>query len=515
MPSEEGAAPAGRRERPLTIAIAAMGGQGGGVLADWIVDLAEDAGWIAQSTSVPGVAQRTGATVYYLELFPGDGRTPVMALMPVPGDVDVVIAGELVEAARSIVRGLVSPDRTTLIASRHRDYALAEKMALGEGRVDEGYILERARAAAARLVCFDMDAVTAETGSVISSVLFGALAGAGVLPFGRDGFEAAIRRAGVAVDSNLAGFAAGYARAQAAPEAVAEHETPPAGERPAAVADAQLARLLERVHERFPPAMHELLRAGLRRMVDYQDVRYAADYLARCESVLVVDNDHGGTARDHHLTLETVRHLALWMSYEDTFRVADVKTRAARFARVRSEVRAGDDEPVYITEFMHPRVQEVCDSMPAWLGRFVLGMPPLRALVAVLCRPRRVRTATVSGFLLLYSLAALRRVRRGTYRYRLEQGRIEAWLHLVRKLAAQDYALACEVARCQRLIKGYGETHERGLRSFQAIMAAVERLRGRPEAAATVRELSEAALADEHGAALDAALERHGLPRAA
>jgi indolepyruvate ferredoxin oxidoreductase beta subunit len=47
-----------------------MGGQGGGVLADWIVALAETEGWIAQSTSVPGVAQRTGATIYYIEMLP-------------------------------------------------------------------------------------------------------------------------------------------------------------------------------------------------------------------------------------------------------------------------------------------------------------------------------------------------------------------------------------------------------------------------------------------------------------
>ena len=52
--------------RPITIAILAMGGEGGGVLADWIVALAERQGWVAQSTSVPGVAQRTGATIYYL-----------------------------------------------------------------------------------------------------------------------------------------------------------------------------------------------------------------------------------------------------------------------------------------------------------------------------------------------------------------------------------------------------------------------------------------------------------------
>ena len=38
---------------------------------------------------VPGVAQRTGATIYYVEII--DSPNAVLALMPVPGDVDIVI----------------------------------------------------------------------------------------------------------------------------------------------------------------------------------------------------------------------------------------------------------------------------------------------------------------------------------------------------------------------------------------------------------------------------------------
>ena len=70
----------------ISIAILAIGGQGGGVLADWLVDLAEHAGWLIQTTSVPGVAQRTGATIYYAELFKGEanGALPVLGLMPAP-----------------------------------------------------------------------------------------------------------------------------------------------------------------------------------------------------------------------------------------------------------------------------------------------------------------------------------------------------------------------------------------------------------------------------------------------
>ena len=134
-------APFPQRQRPITIAILAMGGEGGGVLADWIIDLAESNHYIAQLTSVPGVAQRTGATIYYLEIYPRAGivdaaHEPVLALMPVPGDVDIVIASELMEAGRAIQRGLITPDRTTLVASINRVFSMTEKVAMADGRVE-------------------------------------------------------------------------------------------------------------------------------------------------------------------------------------------------------------------------------------------------------------------------------------------------------------------------------------------------------------------------------------------
>src|SRR5438445_13361868 len=86
-------------ERPIKLTIAALGGQGGGVLANWLIEIAEAENHLVQSTSVPGVAQRTGATIYYLEFFPRaaadrEGREPIMALMPGSGDVDCVLASE-------------------------------------------------------------------------------------------------------------------------------------------------------------------------------------------------------------------------------------------------------------------------------------------------------------------------------------------------------------------------------------------------------------------------------------
>ena len=133
--------------RPITIAILALGGQGGGVLVDWIVDLAQHNGYLAQATSVAGVAQRTGATIYYIELFAkrhaeARGAQPVLAQMAVPGEVDIVIASELMEAGRAMQRGLVTPKRTTLITSSHRDFATLEKVVPGNGVADAAAVLD-------------------------------------------------------------------------------------------------------------------------------------------------------------------------------------------------------------------------------------------------------------------------------------------------------------------------------------------------------------------------------------
>jgi indolepyruvate ferredoxin oxidoreductase beta subunit len=469
--------------KSLNIAILAMGGEGGGVLADWIVDMAEHAGYFAQATSVPGVAQRTGATV--------------LALMPFPGEVDVVIASELMEAGRAIQRGLVTPERTTFIASRHRVYSMTEKTAMGDGRVDQRTLLESCRNAAARFVCGDFARAAEDTGSVISAVMFGALAGTEALPFPRAAFEEAVKRGGVGVESSLSAFEAGY-RIAAADQIPAAPEA-----QPAPVIGPALLPLAARIERDFPVPAREVLLAGIKRLADYQDHAYAGEYLDRLMPVRALDR-----APDWRLLSDTARHLALWMSYEDTIRVADLKTRRQRFERVRAEVRLGGEQLLQINEFLHPRVEEIADTLPAGLGRWLLRTGWARGLVnSIAGKGRIVQTSSLRGYLLLYSIAGLRRMRRSTLRFAEESARIEAWLGRIRDTAPADHALAVEIAACQRLVKGYSDTHARGLRNFQTVMAALPALRGKADASARLRGLRDAALADETGARLESAMK--------
>jgi indolepyruvate ferredoxin oxidoreductase beta subunit len=123
---------------------------------------------------------------------------------------------------------------------------------------------------------------------------------------------------------------------------------------------------------------------------------------------------------------------------------------------------------------------------------------------------RQIATSSIGGFLQLYWLAGLRRWRRRTLRYSQEHLRIERWLELIARVAPQNYALAVEIADCQQLVKGYGETHERGTASFDAILAHVQDWQQREDAAGRVRTLRAAALADDQGIALSKALAAAG-----
>ncbi|QQC66485.1 indolepyruvate oxidoreductase subunit beta family protein [Paraburkholderia ginsengisoli] len=499
------------KAQPIKIAILAMGGEGGGVLADWIVDLGEHNGYYAQTTSVPGVAQRTGATIYYVELFPREladraGRAPVLALMPLPGDVDVVLASELMEAGRAVQRGLVTPDRTTLVASTHRVYSIAEKTAMGDGRVDSDALVANARKAAKRFVRFDMAQAAEASGSVISAVLFGALAGTGVLAFSREQFEATIERGGVGVKPSLQAFGAAYLKANDVEQPVGDTETSATAGIEAKPRDAKVAALVERVRGQFPAAVQQVVIEGVRRLIDYQDPDYAALYLGR-----LAELQHALGQQDTTLVRETARHLALWMSYEDTIRVADLKIRGSRFERVRSEVRAQADQLLAINEFMHPRLEEICETLPASLGNWLMRPHWVHRLVRRFTREGRVvTTSSLRGYLMLYAVSRMRGWRRATLRYQVEDARIEHWLSQVLDAAQRNTALAVEVAQCQRLVKGYSDTHARGLANYEKVMAAVARA-GALLAPATLRELREAALADEHGKKLQEALGRHAL----
>jgi len=483
----------------IHIAILALGGQGGGVLVDWLVALAERAGWTAQATSVAGVAQRTGATIYYLELVePTPGRAPVLALMPVPGDVDVLIAAELMEAGRAVERGLVTPDRTTVIASSHRTYAVQEKMVPGNGVADSASVLDIVRAHARHCVIDDMQALAVRAGSVISASLFGALAGSGALPFAVANFAAVVEASGIGVGPSLAAMHAAVAIAQqgcTTPAMPSLHTVPrPLPER---AASTRLQPLLERIRSQFPPAAWDWLGEGLARVVDWQDAAYGQEYLDCVAHLLQTGMPDG------ELAIEAAHWIAVAMSYDDVIRVADLKIRATRFARIRGEISANTQDVSGSEEYFHPRLEEVMGLLPqSWANRLD-HMPCLAQWLAQrLDQGWRIRSHTVSGYLLLRTLAGLRRWRRASRRHAEERAHWQHWLAQVAQAMQRDPALARELLHCRRVVKGYSDTHARGTSRFERLLYAAAQLQNRPDAAHALAALRQAALRDAQGEAL-------------
>jgi indolepyruvate ferredoxin oxidoreductase beta subunit len=493
--------------RPISVLISAMGGEGGGVMTDWIVAAAQQADLPVQGTSIPGVAQRTGATTYLVEVWPQTnaelgGRRPILSVHPEPAGVDAVIATELVEAARCCERGFVAPDRTLLIAATRRVYATLEKQAMGDGRFDAERAFRAVREMPARALLFDPDRLPpAARGASLNALSLGMLAGAGVLPIPQEAFRAAIR-AGVAPDANLRGFEAGLAMS-------AESAAMPPDAPAALPARADLPDMLRHATATLPADVLPVVEIALPRLVHYQSVRYARRYLARLSQVVAADPAPGGVRR---LSAEVARQLALWMCYEDVVRVAQLKSSAARFAEVRGEVRAKDGEPVTVTEFLKPGLGEVSDLLPPLLGRPLRGWAERTGRIDRWHVAMRVRSSTISGYLRLFMLARLRRWRPFSTRFAEEQAAIDGWLARITQAAARgDHDLALEIAACARLLKGYGDTHRRGREGFalvmqQAVEPALAGAAGDGTAAGRVARAREAALADPEHRTLRATL---------
>jgi len=505
---------------PITVLICALGGEGGGVLTEWLIEVARLAGYAAQSTSIPGVAQRTGATTYYLEVFPIalhalQGRRPVFSLSPVPGMLDLLVSSELLETVRQIGNGMSDANRTHVISSSARTLTTAERMVPGDGRAQAAQLMEAVREFSREHQVFDMGAMARDAGTIVSAVMLGAIAGSGALPFARAHYEQAIGQA----RANLAAFGQAFASVEAARARTAQVREllQPPGVKAGNGIHASLPGAARRL---FPAQVHPVLSLGYARLLDYQDAAYADHYIKRLQHVLIAESavDPAGT-QDWAITREAARWLALWMAFDDIVRVADLKSRASRSRRVRAEVKAGDGDIVKVWEHFKPGVPEFAALLPAALAwrvkawdarRHAAGKPPWAMAL-------KVGSHTVLGMLSLRLLATLRGQRRRGSRFAEEEAMMERWLNaIIAGTRDGGWELGHELALCGRLVKGYGATLERGKRNLLHViehLAIAELPEATPASrAAAIAEVRRAALADDSGRSLDAALQRHGAP---
>ncbi|MDO9166092.1 MAG: indolepyruvate oxidoreductase subunit beta family protein [Rhodoferax sp.] len=506
--------------QPISLLLCALGGEGGGVLSEWLIDVARRAGFAAQATSIPGVAQRTGATTYYLEVFPMPvaelkGRRPVFGLNPLPGRLDALVSSELLETARQIGNGLASNQHTLVITSSARALTTMEKMEIGDGRRQEAGLLQLVRENSRAHHVLDMAALTREAGTVVSATMLGCIAGSGLLPFARADFEAVIGEGGSHAGPSLRGFAMGYDAVEKQRTQIRQIEDSLSNsELPAPITRGLSADLAST----FPQSVHDLLTLGHARMLEYQDAAYATRYAERLKRVLAAERHIDPAGANGFATIrEMVRWLALWMAFDDIVRVADLKSRASRWERVKGEVKSKPDDLLMVYDHFKPGAPELAALLPTGLATRLLHWDRRRVTRGKdpWAMPLKIGTHSVFGMLSLRVLASLKWLRVRGSRFQQEQNMIDQWLDAVIAGTQAHWQLGHEIALCGRLIKGYGATNERGKENLLHVInhlakaATFSSDAARAQAIAAART---AALSDEAGKALDQALVQHGAP---
>jgi len=326
-------------------------------------------------------------------------------------------------------------------------------------------------------------------------VMLGALAGTGRLPLSEAALAAAIEAEGKAAEANLRGFRAGLAAAR---QTQAEASAALAG-------PGQIAYFpTQDEFAEFPEAARGIIAEGVRRLSAYQNAAYAQRYLERLRPIAAADKSSGAGGK---LLAETARHLALRMSFEDVIRVAEVKLDPARMKRIAQEVGAKPGEPVAVTDFFKPGIEEIATILPSFLARPILRLSERAGWLGTVYWGMSVKSTSVSGYLKLRLLASFKRWRPRSHKFREEQRQIDEWLGLVARAASRSPDLGLEVADCARLIKGYGDTLKRGQGNYDTIVARVigPALDGRWSPAQSVDAVASAraaALADPEGDSL-------------
>lgn len=465
----------------IKIMVPAVGGQGGGVLTEWLVQAFFLEDYDVQGISLPGLSQRGGSTVYYLEAHPRpetDDKPIIFAQFPVPGEVDVIISQEFLELGRALQLGYGS-DRTTIVTSTHRIYSTLEKMPIGSGIYSDENLRKIATAFSSKLIELNALQLAKDNGMddlAVNAILFGALAASGSIPLSKASFVSSIEKVGVAVKTNLRGFEVGW-------NFVSSSKAGDAGKKQVVwetfvrtMAD-QLEEYerevylgkVSRIETEFPKQLREILAESLYRLIDYQDAEYADRYIDDVREVLTLDESMKGNLK---LTEHFARNLALLMSYEDGIRVAELKIKSDRFKRIKEEMRLRDDQVFKVIDYLKPDAEELYGLLPN-----VVIAPFVRVIESSLFKKiwRRKRpvtfaqtptTTSFSGFLRLWLMTKMKFMRPGSYRFKKERALMDKYKESTLYYAGLDYKLGSLVARSGSMVKGYGKVRRRTIKAF-------------------------------------------------
>lgn len=492
----------GRARRVL---IGTVGGQGGGVLSQWLVSGLLKAGWNARSTGLLGLSQRAGTVTYYCEAYPGIATEFVPSMYATPGDVDLVLAQELLELGRILSQGFASED-ASIVGNSARYLTTREKMPAENGIYDYKIIEKAVRCLAPdRHYVFDAQKHAVEAGlSPLSSnaVLLGAAVASPAFSLSPATFIEAIKEAENNVDENIRAFELGYrgVRDGTLPRFELAGQTTNSGD-----LDDQIQRNAEKLTNSRERAAYarlvsvndnlldgdaeSILPEAVYRLIDYQDESYAEDFITRVRTFREAIGDYPDTVGAY------ARHLALWMAYEDIARVAQLKSHPSRFATIRSDFGVGSG-PYVVTDYLVPDMDQILGSLPKNVSRIIhrLGIR-LIPKFEQLKFPLRIRSNRFFGYWSMRALASQRKLRRLSHRHYEELEMIQRWEQAVLKWAKVSSPLGHLAADAARVVRGYGRTRRDALDDLWSFLQeGMERLQAIDSGGGDVRCIGAEAL---------------------
>lgn len=468
-------------EYMIKILIPAVGGQGGGILTEWLYQSFLIEGYEVQTISLPGLAQRTGSTVYYVEAYKDNDSVDkqIFSQHPVPGDIDIIISQEFLELGRILEQGYGS-EKTKILSSTHRVYSTLEKLPVAKGVYSQEQLILIADEFSSEFMGIDALGIAKNYGLNelgVNAILFGVLSETCFLPFKKSTFTESIKRGGVAVESNLQAFeiGAGYftdkinGKSSKNPD-VLELTAGKLGIKLSENDKKGLILLIDNFRKTCPKHLLEFISEALVRLTDYQDFSYAKKYAEKVEDVMQYDKSHPDN--DFRLSEIFVKNLALLMSYEDGIRVAELKIRSSRFKKIKDDMKITDDQLFRVRDYLKPDAEEVYGLFPDFIVSPVLKISDKLKLSPK--KPfmisQKPETTSFSGFLRLWFLSRFKFSRRYSYRFKKENQNIMKYIEYVNKYSSVDYDLGCLVAKSGSIIKGYGKVRRRTVNTFNSFL---------------------------------------------
>ena len=450
--------------KTLSILITALGGEGGGTLMNWILECARSQKLFVQGTSVPGVAQRTGSTSYYIEICDknfDNEKEPILSLYPKPGRVDIVIASELLEAARVLERGYINPDSTTLITSSSRIYTNLEKSHLADGRFSQEKILNTCKKMSKNFICLDLNTMAVDHSTIVSATMFGALAGSGVLPWKKTICEN-IFRDNIFGKNSLSGFNFAYEQVKANSKYITTSKI-----------NKQLKEdnSIKIIDDSISNEFSNIINIGKERCIDYQNNKYSEVYIERVKKILSVINKEDPKVLS--IAENIVRRLALWMTYEDIPRVAQLKIKPDRFKKIKKEINIKSNQILLIQDIFKPGLNEIAAMLPNKIGRWFIKNKKIMIRLPLIGKGMKINSLTISGFILLKFLSSFRYIRPISLRYKEEQNNIDIWIDNLVLSLNKSLSFTEGLADMPQILKGYGDTWDRGLKKYNKINDAL------------------------------------------